>query len=251
MTKLSHSSLSDTGQIRANNEDAFGVIVPEDPDNLDTRPAVFVVADGMGGHRGGEIASRLAVEAVQAVYESQGEDDPARLLADAFADANARILAESVADTSLFGMGTTCTAMAVRGGEAYFSHVGDSRAYLHRDAGIQQITEDHSLVGEMVRSGIISDEDARAHPRRNIITRSLGIQDTVVVDAPHSPLALRAGDTFVLCSDGLTSHVGDDEIAKVVGEQPPADACQTLVDLANQRGGRDNITVQVIRVESL
>jgi len=247
--RIDYASLSDRGQIRPKNEDAFGAFVPEDADALDSRGAVFVVADGMGGHRGGETASSLAIEAVRVGYESHDGSDIASLLLDAFTDANTRILSKSISDTSLFGMGTTCTAMVLVAGKAWFAHVGDSRAYLYRDDEIKQITQDHSLVGDMVRSGIITDEDARNHPKRNIITRSLGIQDAVSTDTPNSPMTISVDDTFVLCSDGLTGCVNEEEIARVIASViDPAQACETLVAMANDRGGRDNITVQVIRI---
>lgn len=247
--RIDYASLSDRGQVRPKNEDAFGAFVPDADDALDSQGAVFVVADGMGGHRGGETASSLAVDAVCAGYDAHDGSNVGTVLVDAFSDANSRILSRSVADTALFGMGTTCTAMILVSGQAFFAHIGDSRAYLIRDGAIKQITQDHSLVGEMVRSGIISDEDARHHPKRNIITRSLGIQETVTTDTPHSPLTLAEGDTFVLCSDGLTGYVSEAEIARVLElSDAPAAACEKLVAMANERGGRDNITVQVVRV---
>ena len=249
--KLKYASLTDTGQVRQNNEDAFGEFVPGKEAEFEEKGALFVVADGMGGHRGGEIASSLAVSIIGDAHRHNGNTDPRTLLTVAFDDANEQILARSVSDSALFGMGTTCTAMIVRKGQAFFGHIGDSRAYLYRDDEILQLTQDHSLVGEMVRSGILTDEDARNHPKRNVITRSLGIQEGTAVDTPHSPLTLRKGDVFLICSDGLTSYADDDDIQQVLSTQEPVAACRALVDLANSRGGRDNITVQVIEVEEL
>ncbi|MCH7548095.1 MAG: protein phosphatase 2C domain-containing protein, partial [Candidatus Krumholzibacteriota bacterium] len=159
--KIRYKSLSDTGQVRQNNEDAFGEFVPDDLSQIASLGVLFVVADGMGGHRGGEIASGMAVRLIGAAYRANPQSNPTVLLTIAFDDANEQILGRSVSDTSLFGMGTTCTAMMLRGGNAYFAHIGDSRAYLYRGDEILQITQDHSLVGEMVRSGILTDEDAR------------------------------------------------------------------------------------------
>jgi protein phosphatase len=147
-------------------------------------------------------------------------------------------------------MGTTCTALALYRGRAYLAHVGDSRAYLVRNAHITQITHDHSIVGEMVRSGILSDEDARNHPKRNVITKSLGAQDDVAADMPPA-LELEAGDTFLLCSDGLTGYLTDDEIVAVISGATPAEACKKLIKIANDAGGRDNITAVVVTVRSL
>ncbi len=247
--KIRYKSLSDTGQVRQNNEDAFGEFVPDDLSQIASLGVLFVVADGMGGHRGGEIASGMAVRLIGAAYRANPQSNPTVLLTIAFDDANEQILGRSVSDTSLFGMGTTCTAMMLRGGNAYFAHIGDSRAYLYRGDEILQITQDHSLVGEMVRSGILTDEDARNHPKRNVITRSRGIQEGTAVDTPRSPLPLQNGDTFLLCSDGLTSYLTDDDLFQILSTQKPDEACQTLVDLANERGGRDNITVQVVMID--
>ena len=249
--KLNYASLTDTGQVRQNNEDTFGEFVPSKPAEFEEKGALFIVADGMGGHRGGEIASSLAVSIIGDACRADGGTDPRTLLTVAFDDANEQILARSVSDSALFGMGTTCTAMIIRKGQAYFGHIGDSRAYLYRDSEILQVTQDHSLVGEMVRSGILTEEDARNHPKRNVITRSLGIQEGTALDTPHSPLTLKIGDVLLICSDGLTSYADDDDILQVLSKHDPEMACKTLVDLANDRGGRDNITVQVVRIEEL
>jgi serine/threonine protein phosphatase PrpC len=248
MLTLEFASLSDRGKVRLNNEDACGHIVPGTPVELAEKGAVFVVADGMGGHRGGEIASRIAVRTILAFYSADGEQDRSQALAFAFREANKTIIEESVADSALFGMGTTCTALALHAGRAFFAHVGDSRGYMLRGGVIRQVTNDHSIVGEMVRSGIISDEDARHHPKRNVITRSLGAQEDTAADVPTSPLSIQAGDVFMLCSDGLTTYLSDQDIAAILSEYRPEEACRKMVGLANEAGGRDNITVQVVAV---
>lgn len=250
MMTLEHASLSDRGRVRQNNEDSCAIFVPEGEGELADRGAVFVVADGMGGHRGGEIASRIAVRTIIAFYTANADENRSHALSRAFREANKTIIEESVADSTLFGMGTTCTALALYRGRAYLAHVGDSRAYLVRKALITQITHDHSIVGEMVRSGILSDEDARNHPKRNVITKSLGAQDDVAADMPPS-LELEDGDTFLLCSDGLTGYLTDDDIAAVVAGASPAEACKKLIKMANDAGGRDNITAVVVTVRSL
>jgi protein phosphatase len=211
---------------------------------------MFVVADGMGGHRGGEIASKLAVDTILSSFYASKDDDTLPSLQQAFSDANKVIIEKSHEDVSLFGMGTTCTAMVIKKDTAYFAHVGDSRAYVLRDGELEQLTEDHSLVGEMVRSGILSEEDARHHPRRNVITRSLGTHEETPADTPASPMRLAAGDVFLLCSDGLTSLVDPGEIKAILASNPPRKTCDELVDLANEKGGKDNITVQVIRIHA-
>jgi protein phosphatase len=249
--KIVAAALTDTGQVRPNNEDAFGSYEPPGEEAREKLGWLYLVADGMGGHKGGEIASSLAVTSIIASFSADDGDDRGAVLLSAVEHANRLVLNESQADTTLAGMGTTCTAMAVRSGFAHFVHVGDSRAYVLRDGELVQITQDHSLVGEMVRSGILSDEDARIHPKRNVITRSLGIQKTVPLDTPFTPFELKESDTFLLCSDGLTSMVQDAEIAQVLASAPPDGTCRRLVDDANQRGGRANITVVVVRIDEI
>lgn len=246
--KIEIASLSDIGQVRQKNEDAAGRFEPRNKKEQTEKGFLFVVADGMGGHRGGEIASKLAVDTiVQGYYDGEGTDSVA-LLCKSFERANQLIHDKATTEIDLFGMGTTCTAMVIKRGEAYFAHVGDSRAYVLRNSRLKQITQDHSLVGEMVRSGMLSNEDAQNHPKRNVITRSLGTHEQLVTDCPSSPYRLVDGDTFLLCSDGLTSLVVDSDMRNILDSSPPVDACQQLVDLANERGGKDNITVQIIKI---
>jgi protein phosphatase len=250
MLAIDFASLSDRGRVRLNNEDAHGQFVPETTAEVEERGVVFVVADGMGGHRGGEIASRIAVRTILAFYTADSGTDRAKALTRAFHEANQTIIQEAVSDSALFGMGTTCTALALHQGRAYFAHVGDSRCYLVRRGKILQVTNDHSIVGEMVRSGILSDEDARTHPKRNVITRSLGAQPDVMAETPES-VALEVGDTFLLCSDGLTGYLSDIDLSVVLATHAPEEACKILVRMANEQGGRDNITVQVITIRGL
>ncbi|MCZ6767036.1 MAG: Stp1/IreP family PP2C-type Ser/Thr phosphatase [bacterium] len=248
--KLESSSLSHIGQVRQKNEDATGFSRPSGSKEREQKGTIFVVADGMGGHRGGEIASKLAVDTIISTYYTSRHDDPCEALAAAFKKANKIILQKAVGDAELFGMGTTCTTMVTIGSNAYFAHVGDSRAYVLRGGKFEQITEDHSLVGEMVRSGILSNEDAQHHPKRNVITRSLGTHEELEADCPLSPFKMSVGDVFLLCSDGLTSLVPDEEVAETLSSGSTKNMCATLVDLANDKGGKDNITVQVIKVVS-
>ena len=250
MLTIDFASLSDRGRVRLNNEDAQGQFVPETTSEIEEHGVVFVVADGMGGHRGGEIASRIAVRTILAFYTADSGADRSYALARAFHEANQTIIQEAVADSTLFGMGTTCTALALHAGRAFFAHVGDSRGYMLRKGKIQQVTNDHSIVGEMVRSGIISDEDARTHPKRNVITRSLGAQPDVAPETPGS-IELQRGDTFLLCSDGLTAYLSDMDMSVVLATNSPEEACKKLVKMANEQGGRDNITVQVVTIRGL
>jgi len=249
LSQLIVVSRTDTGQVRAQNEDSSCAFEPEDAKIRVAKGSLYIVADGMGGHRGGEVASKLAVDTIRAEYYTPQEADPLNALAAAFRKANRIIFDKSTGDQAFFGMGTTCTAMVIVKDTAYFAHVGDSRAYLYRKGNLKQITRDHSLVEDMIQAGMITPEEARVHPQRNVITRSLGIQDSVQLDHPESPFQILKGDVFLICSDGLTSLVDDDTIQLVLAKKKPADACNHLIALANQLGGTDNITVQIIEVK--
>jgi protein phosphatase len=229
--KLVAAGVTDVGRIRDGNEDDFLV---------DARTSLVAVADGMGGHRAGEVASATALEALRAAVAS------GQPLRDAMAGANDAVLEKSGADQDLQGMGTTLTAGTLAaGGNLLVGHVGDSRAYLVRDGKLTQITNDHSLVEEMVREGELTPEQAEVHPQRSIITRALGIDPAVEVDV--YPVELRPGDRILLCSDGLTTMVRPDEIARILArESDPERAAQALVDAANAAGGEDNVTALVV-----
>jgi PPM family protein phosphatase len=231
--KLVAAGVTDVGRVRDGNEDDFLV---------DARTSLVAVADGMGGHRGGEVASATALEALRAAVAS-GE-----AIRDAIAVANDAVLEKSGSDQQLHGMGTTVTAGTLaRGGTLLVGHVGDSRAYLARDGQLSQITDDHSLVEEMVRGGELTKEQAEVHPQRSIITRALGIDPEIDVDV--YPVELREGDRVLFCSDGLTTMVRQDEIAGILSREPdPERAAQLLVDAANAAGGEDNVTALVVEV---
>jgi PPM family protein phosphatase len=220
---------SDTGRKRRRNEDAYVM-----------RPPLFAVADGMGGAQAGEIASRLAAEALRDDGgDGSGEDRVNELVQ----TANRRVYERATADAAASGMGTTVTVALVGGDDVTIGHVGDSRAYLIREGELTQLTEDHSLVGELIRSGKLSPEEAESHPQRSVITRALGTDPDVDVDVFSVQTA--PGDVFLLCSDGLTTMVGDGLILDVV-EQHRDDldaAARALVGTANRGGGEDNITV--------
>jgi protein phosphatase len=231
---------TDVGRTRQVNQDAF--LILEDL-------GLYVVADGMGGHQGGEVASQLAVSAIRATY-ADGSDDA---LVDAIEEANLQIHERGEADPDLRGMGTTLVAVAVvpgdeGGGERLLvANVGDSRAYLFRDGGLTQLTEDHSMVADLVREGRITEDEARVHPQRNIVTRVLGVYDQVDIDLwPVDPVR---GDRLLLCSDGLFNEVGADQISAVLRRlAEPQEAADELVRRALEGGGRDNITVVVVDV---
>jgi protein phosphatase len=208
---------------------------------------LLVVADGMGGSNAGEVASRMAVDAVLREFTSTAADDLPTALAHALHAANAEIWEHSRTRADLNGMGTTCTVLALRGDEVLVAHVGDSRAYLVRGHHARQITTDHSLVAQLVARQQITAEEARHDPRRNVVTRSVGVGPEVEVDVVAVGEPLRDGDTLVLCSDGLHGQMSDDEIASLAVGEPLEAACQELINLANERGGPDNITVALLR----
>jgi protein phosphatase len=225
------------------------VVRPADAQRQAAKGVLIFVADGMGGHAAGEVASQMAAETVRRVYYEHDGSPPAALR-QAFEQANRAVHAAAQDDEHLRGMGTTCTALAIRGAEAFTAHVGDSRLYRLHEGTLRQLSEDHSLVAEMLRGGLLTEEDARHHEDRNVITRALGLHATVDVSVSSTAMPVQAGDRFVLCSDGLYDLVEDHEIADAMREAPPHEASARLVDLANARGGYDNITVGVVRIDA-
>jgi protein phosphatase len=242
------ASLSDIGRIRQNNEDSCLYWEPDEEAEFHRKGRLAAVADGMGGYEGGQEASRIAVETVREVYDKAFHDDPQVALLEAFALAHERIQAYADQHPAFHGMGTTCTALVVLGTQLHFAHVGDSRLYLVRDGAISRLTRDHSYVGRLVESGIVNPKDAESHPQRHILTAALGSGMEVAADFPHEPVALQEADTLILCTDGLWGVVGDNDLAAAVQASSPADSCAAAVRMALQRGGPDNITVQILRV---
>jgi protein phosphatase len=231
---VEHVGRTDVGRQRSVNEDS-----------LVLAPPFFAVADGMGGAKAGEVASAMAAEAFEG--ESDSGEAAEVQLSRILREANRRIYDLAVTDDSHRGMGTTVTAAKVTGGEVSLGHVGDSRAYRLREGELEQLTRDHSLVAELERSGQITPEAAEHHPQRSIITRALGPEPDVQVDT--YTLAGRAGDVFLICSDGLTSMISDEELAAILrSAESLDDAADSLVRAANQSGGKDNITVVLFRL---
>ncbi len=231
--KLSAGAATDAGRVRDHNEDSY---------LLDAERSLFAVADGIGGHQAGEVASTTALEALRAAVAG------GKPLHEAAQSANRAVYELAVADESLRGMGTTLTALVAIGGRtALLAHVGDSRAYRLRDGAIDRLTEDHSLVEELVREGRLTPEQADAHPQRNYITRALGLDADVQVDLVTVPV--RVGDRILLCSDGLTTMVREREIERIArNEADPVHAAERLVDAACEAGGEDNVTAVVVDV---
>jgi protein phosphatase len=255
--RLTVAGTTDVGRKRAQNEDAF-LLLPEE--------RLYCVADGMGGHASGEVASRIAVEELAEFFRLTGRDEEAtwpfageagrpldenRLLT-GIRLANLRILERSGTDPRLRGMGTTlvCASFDEGAESVIIGHVGDSRAYLLRQGRIRQLTEDHSLLNDYIKMKKLTPEEIENFPHKNVIVRALGMKETVQVDVRYEPP--RPGDVILLCSDGLSGMVSDEEMLEIVQASPDLDlSCTRLIDLANQHGGVDNITVVLARVDAI
>ena len=240
------SQLSDIGLRRRHNEDYVACYEPNHPAELATHGRLYVLADGVGGGAAGEVASEYAVERIIYSYYQDQDGTPAGRLCRAVDTANAAICAHNRERTDRREMATTVVAALIVGDQLTVANVGDSRAYLIHDGTIDQITQDHSLVAEMINEGSLTPQQAEAHPYRNVILRSIGPNDSVKVDLFTRQIAPR--HTVFLCSDGLTRRVSDQEIAHIVTPQPSAQAARQLIDLANERGGEDNITVSITHI---
>jgi protein phosphatase len=248
--KVEYAALSDIGFRRRNNQDAYAVQIAADRAEWDRRGHLFLVADGMGGHAVGELASKIAADTIPHTYQKLQDAGPADALKAAVVTGNATINARGEMNRDFTRMGTTCTTLVLCPQGAVIAHVGDSRAYRVRSDRIEQLTFDHSLQWELLRQGKMSPEEIFRREPRNVITRSLGPQPIVEVDV-EGPYPTRPNDVYVLCSDGLTGLVKDEEIGVASRELPPSEACRLLVNLANLRGGPDNITVVIVRVGAI
>jgi serine/threonine protein phosphatase PrpC len=233
---------TDVGLKRANNEDCF---------LLDPDLGLYIVADGMGGHSGGEVASHMAVKALRDViiesYEKDAGIKPQDLLMRAYSSAGLVIFEKSLSDGDLKGMGTTLVAALIRDQKIYFGNVGDSRAYLLNPSGMWQLTEDHSLVNEQLKAGILKD-DSKAKYAKNIITRSVGFERNTLCDVLER--SLKSEDTYLICSDGLTGMLEDEEIYEIARKNKPENVVAELIKEAKNKGGLDNVTVMYMTVTS-
>ena len=242
------AGLSDIGCQRETNEDSYLYWESADDQEFLRKGRLAVIADGMGGHEGGQEASRLAVETVREVYGNAFSDDPQTALIESFAAAHTRIVNYAEQHPAFQGMGTTCTAFVLLGHQLYFAHVGDSRLYLIRDSRILRLTRDHSYVGRLVESGLVRAEDAERHPQRHILTAALGAGLEVAAEGGEQGMLLQDGDNLLLCTDGLWGVVAEDELEHAVSKYAPAECCAALIKLARERGGPDNITLQVLHI---
>lgn len=242
------ASLTDVGCQRENNEDSYAYWESDDDAEFERLGRLVVVADGMGGVEGGQFASRIAVESVQHAYASSPESDPQQRLLEAFRLAHAQVQEKARQDPALRGMGTTLTAFALVGHRLFYAHVGDSRLYLLRAGKLQALTHDHSLVARLVENGVVSARDAESHPQKHVLTAAVGVSDEIQPDHPAGPINIQASDVLMACSDGLWGQMSEQEMAEILASQKPAEACRSLVEVAKNHGGPDNITLQIVRV---
>ncbi len=240
---------TDIGLVRKVNEDNY-ICEMLDPDS---KTWVFIAADGMGGHNAGEVASTMAVQEILSYMRSNiealsmEERHIRDLIRNSILHANDKVYKKSILNTHYMGMGTTLSMGLVKGSEFYIGHVGDSRIYLIRDSGITRLTEDHSLVAELIKIGTIQPEEAKHHPQKNVITRALGTEYALEVDI--ASYALKDKDIILLCTDGLSNMVEDEEIRQIIaGAKDMENACDMLIDKAKHGGGYDNITAIVIQI---
>ncbi len=247
--RLDVAQLTDVGRKRPHNEDNMAHVIPKDEGVMAHKGALFIVADGMGGHAAGEVASEIAVYTVTNTYYQDDSEDVAVSLMNAIKRANALIQQRAAENMQRTGMGTTCVAAVLRGSMAYIANVGDSRAYLVRDGQVKQISQDHSWVEEQVRAGLLTRDQARSHAQRNVITRCLGTQAEVEVDVFSEQL--QEGDSLILCTDGLSGAILEDDLRAIIDQYVPRESVYHLVERANENGGQDNITAIVVRVQEL
>jgi protein phosphatase len=242
------ASLTDVGCQRENNEDSYGYWESDDDAVFVRLGRLAIVADGMGGHEGGQIASHIAVDAIQQTYSAAREVEPQKALVAAFQEAHNRIQQRGKEDPDLQGMGTTCTACVIVGEKLYYAHVGDSRLYLLRNGNLRVLSRDHSLVARLVETGVLRQEDAENHPQKHVLTAALGVADEIEPDVPEQPLALEKRDMLLICTDGLWGQMTEGELTDILRSQSPSNACKSLAKLAKEHGGPDNLTLQIVRV---
>lgn len=247
--KVSVAAKTDLGRVRENNEDKHEFFFPDTDSQLALKGGVFIVCDGMGGHEAGQIASELATKTFLDVYLNHPSVDTETALRASVLAANRFVMDVARAVQSRKGMGTTLSALVLLQDTGYIAQVGDSRIYRLREGAIEQLTVDHTWVEDMVRGGVMSRETAETHPNRHMLTRAIGAENGG--DADIFTFSLRERDVYMICSDGLTNHVGDDELARILDENGPSEAAWKLVGAALVGGGSDNTTCIVVRVDGL
>jgi PPM family protein phosphatase len=251
MLEIDACVLTHAGNVRTNNEDSVSLVRPTDKGSLSSHGLLALVADGMGGHEGGEFASQLALQEIVRSYY-RNDAPPSAALERAMGDANREVYRASRTNPLLKGMGTTCVALVLCDDEAWWGWIGDSRLYLLRNGKIYRLSEDHTVVQDMVRRGLITAEEAHSHSDRSVLERALGTRKTVEPGLAANPIRLAAGDRLLLCSDGLHDLVEDEEMVRDAGEGTVTTAAEKLLHLALDRGGHDNVSVVLLeaRLES-
>ena len=238
---------TDTGLVRSHNEDSVAWVTSHDDDAATNRGSLALVADGMGGHAAGEVASALTADVVRRLYYDLDGPIP-QVLANAFAAANRAIIEYAQEHPECRGMGTTCTVLAFRDSQAWLAHIGDSRAYLLRDRHLTQLSEDQTLVAKLVSEGTITQAEADQSPMHNVILQALGTTANIKPMIGAKGLPLQSGDVLILCSDGVSNMVPDGKIAEVASRLPPQEACDALIEAALAAGGHDNASLGVFSV---
>jgi len=247
--RVTVAAKTDLGRVRENNEDKFEFFMPDTDDELASRGMIFIVCDGMGGHEAGQIASELACKTFIDVYRNHPSESPEEAALSAVVAANRFVLDVSRTVPNRKGMGTTLSALLIVQGRAVFAQVGDSRVYRLRGGDFAQMTKDHTWVAETIAMGTMSREEAEAHPYKHVLTRAIGTEQDVKVDVFSEDV--QEGDQYLICSDGLTGHVADDEMQRVLSDLGPGEAVWDLVGKALVGGGRDNTTVIIVRIDGL
>jgi protein phosphatase len=242
--------VSDLGNIRTNNEDMGLFFKIADENVLREKGYMLIVADGMGGHNAGEVASRMATDIICREYYNQTNSAIEKNLEKALSLANKTIFEKASSDLAFQGMGTTCTVLVVIDHDVYYAHVGDSRAYIQKGGSIMQITEDHTYVQQLVNSGDITAAEAAVHPKRNILTNAMGTKADLRIDTGKCKYSFEKDDRLLLCSDGLYDYLNDEELNKILAENSLKNAAGNMIAMAKQRGGHDNITVVLAEREN-
>jgi PPM family protein phosphatase len=243
--------MSDLGNIRTNNEDMGLFYKVADENAVKEKGYLLIVADGMGGHNAGEVASRMATDIICREYFDQKNGSVEKQLEKALTLANKTIFEKASSQNAFQGMGTTCTVLVVIGKYVYYAHAGDSRAYIQKNGSISQITEDHTYVQQLVNNGDITAAEAAVHPKRNILTNAMGTKPDMRIDTGKCKYSFENNDRLLLCSDGLYDYLNDDELNKILAENNLKSAASAMIELAKARGGHDNITVVLAAIENI
>ncbi|MGQ0446579.1 MAG: PP2C family protein-serine/threonine phosphatase [Beijerinckiaceae bacterium] len=247
--EIAGAMLTDVGRVRTSNEDSVAFVIPAKNESSASRGCLLIVADGMGGHAAGEVASALAVETVRRVYFSRRGPVPESLML-AFETANRAIIEQGKQSAARKGMGTTCTALAINDGQVWLAHVGDSRAYILRNGKLTQLSGDQTLHAQLIREGLLSEEEAKVVGGGNVILQALGTSAEIVPAVWDEGIPLLEGDILVLCTDGLWNMVDDAAIAEIAARAAPQEACRQLINAALEAGGYDNVSAGVFAVRA-